>query len=75
MVDLVEKENEVLKLNVEQIATLEKEFMDTFETVTVIKPIKRIRRLVYCQLIVFCFKWPVWLRQNHGRPCLVARTI
>ena len=36
MVDLVEKENEGLKLNTEQIAALEKEFMDTFETFTVI---------------------------------------
>ena len=36
MVELVEKENEGLKLNAEQIATLEKEFMDTFETFTVI---------------------------------------
>ena len=36
MVDLVEKENEGLKLNVEQLADLEKEFMDTFETFTVI---------------------------------------
>ena len=36
MVDLVEKENEGLKLDAAQIATLEKEFMDTFETFTVI---------------------------------------
>ena len=36
MVDLVEKENEGLKFNVAQIAALEKEFMDTFETFTVI---------------------------------------
>ena len=36
MVDLVEKENEGLKLNAAQIAALEKEFMDTFETFTVI---------------------------------------
>ena len=36
MVDLVEKENESLKLNAAQIAALEKEFMDTFETFTVI---------------------------------------
>ena len=36
MVDLVEKENEGLKLNAEQIAALEREFMDTFETFTVI---------------------------------------
>ena len=36
MVELVEKENEGLKLNAEQIADLEKEFMDTFETFTVI---------------------------------------
>ena len=36
MVDLVEKENEGLTLNAEQIAALEKEFMDTFETFTVI---------------------------------------
>ena len=36
MVDLVEKENKGLKLNTEQIADLEKEFMDTFETFTVI---------------------------------------
>ena len=36
MVDLVEKENEGLKLNADQIAALEKEFMDTFETFTVI---------------------------------------
>ena len=36
MVELVEKENEGLALNAEQIAALEKEFMDTFETFTVI---------------------------------------
>ena len=36
MVDLVEKENEGLKLDAEQIAELEEEFMDTFETITVI---------------------------------------
>ena len=36
MVDLVEKENEGLKLNATQIAALEKEFMETFETFTVI---------------------------------------
>lgn len=36
MVDLVEKENEGLKLNAAQIAALENEFMDTFETFTVI---------------------------------------
>ena len=36
MVELVEKENEGLKLNAEQIADLEEEFMDTFETFTVI---------------------------------------
>ncbi len=36
MVDLVEKENEGLKLNAAQIAALEKEFVDTFETFTVI---------------------------------------
>ena len=36
MVDLVEKENAGLKLNAAQIAALEKEFMDTFETFTVI---------------------------------------
>ena len=36
MVDLVEKENEGLKLDAEQLAALEKEFMDTFETFTVI---------------------------------------
>ena len=36
MVELVEKENEGLTLNAEQIAALEKEFMDTFETFTVI---------------------------------------
>ena len=36
MVELVEKENEGLKLNAAQIAALEKEFMDTFETFTVI---------------------------------------
>ena len=36
MVDLVAKENEGLKLNAAQIAALEKEFMDTFETFTVI---------------------------------------
>ena len=36
MVDLVEKENEGLKLDAAQIAALEKEFMDTFETFTVI---------------------------------------
>ena len=36
MVDLVEKENEGLKLNAAQIAALEKEFMETFETLTVI---------------------------------------
>ena len=36
MVDLVEKENEGLKLDATQLAALEKEFMDTFETFTVI---------------------------------------
>ena len=36
MVELVEKENEGLTLNAEQIAALEREFMDTFETFTVI---------------------------------------
>ena len=36
MVDLVEKENEGLKLDAAQIAALEKEFMATFETFTVI---------------------------------------
>lgn len=36
MVDLVEKENEGLKLTEAQIAALEKEFMETFETFTVI---------------------------------------
>ena len=36
MVDLVEKENEDLKLDAAQLAALEKEFMDTFETFTVI---------------------------------------
>ena len=36
IVDLVEKENEGLKLDAAQIAALEKEFMDTFETFTVI---------------------------------------
>ena len=36
MVDLVEKENEGLKLDAAQIAALEKEFMDTIETFTVI---------------------------------------
>jgi hypothetical protein len=36
MVDLVEKENEGLKLDAAQIAALEKEFMDTFETFTVV---------------------------------------
>ena len=36
MVDLVEKENAGLKLDAEQIAALEKEFMETFETFTVI---------------------------------------
>ena len=36
MVDLVEKENEGLTLTEAQIAELEKEFMDTFETFTVI---------------------------------------
>ena len=36
MVELVEKENEGLTLNAEQIAELEKEFMETFETFTVI---------------------------------------
>ena len=36
MVDLVEKENEGLKLDAAQNAALEKEFMDTFETFTVI---------------------------------------
>ena len=36
MVDLVEKETEGLKLDAAQIAALEKEFMDTFETFTVI---------------------------------------
>ena len=36
MVELVEKENEGLKLDAAQIAELEKEFMETFETFTVI---------------------------------------
>ena len=36
MVDLVEKENAGLKLDAAQIAALETEFMDTFETFTVI---------------------------------------
>ena len=36
MVDLVEKENEGLKLDAAQIAAFEKEFMETFETFTVI---------------------------------------
>ena len=36
MVDLVEKENEGMKLDAAQIAALEKEFMATFETFTVI---------------------------------------
>ena len=36
MVDLVEKENEGLKLDAAQIAALEKEFMATFDTFTVI---------------------------------------
>ena len=36
MVDLVEKANEGLKLDAAQIAELEQEFMDTFETFTVI---------------------------------------
>ena len=36
MVDLVEKENEGLKLDAAQIAELEEEFMATFETFTVI---------------------------------------
>ena len=36
MVDLVEKENAGLKLDAAQIAALEKEFMETFETFTVI---------------------------------------
>ena len=36
LVDLVEKENEGLKLDAAQIAELEKEFMKTFETFTVI---------------------------------------
>ena len=36
MVDLVEKENEGLKLTEAQIAELEKEFMATFETFTVV---------------------------------------
>ena len=36
MVDLIEKENEGLKLDAVQIAALEKEFMETFETFTVI---------------------------------------
>ena len=36
MVELVEKENEGLKLDAAQIAALEKEFMATFETFTVI---------------------------------------
>ena len=36
MVDLVEKENEGLRLDAAQIAALEKEFMETFETFTVI---------------------------------------
>ncbi len=36
MVDIVEKENEGLTLNAAHIAALEKEFMETFETFTVI---------------------------------------
>ena len=36
MVELVEKENVGLKLDAAQIAALEKEFMDTFETFTVV---------------------------------------
>ena len=36
MVDLVEKEQEGLKLTEAQIAELEKEFMATFETFTVV---------------------------------------
>jgi hypothetical protein len=36
MVDLIENENEGLKLDAAQIAALEKEFMETFETFTVI---------------------------------------
>ena len=36
MVDLVEKENTGLKLDAAQIAALEKEFMETFETFTVV---------------------------------------
>ena len=36
MVDLVEKENEGLKLDATQIAALENEFMDTFEAFTVV---------------------------------------
>lgn len=36
MVDLIEKENEGLKLDTAQIAALGKEFMDTFESFTVI---------------------------------------
>ena len=36
MVELVEKENEGLTLNAEQIAALKREFMETFETFTVI---------------------------------------
>ena len=36
MVELVEKENAGLKLDAAQIAALEKEFMDTFETFTVV---------------------------------------
>jgi hypothetical protein len=36
MVDLVEKENDGLKLDAAQLAALEKEFMETFDTFTVI---------------------------------------
>ena len=36
MVELVEKENDGLKLDATQIAALEKEFMETFETFTVV---------------------------------------
>ena len=41
MVELVEKENEGLTLNAEQIAALEREFMDTFETFTVIMSLSK----------------------------------
>ena len=42
MVDLVEKENEGLKLDAAQITALEKEFMETFETFTVILSLSKM---------------------------------